>query len=932
MNEAKIDLAPNGINPADYPKHEPSDCPVRALFLGSFHPPNLEATQFILHTLADRCPGVEFVIAGKCVAESDRIDRPNVRILGRVSDEERRELLRTSTIALNPMFRGAGTNLKVLEYLASGLPVISTPHGRRGLDLIPNEHFIEADRESFASELNKLASDAEACAKLSRNGKELVTAHYSWDAIASHAAERIAPLVEARGATRKKTIVLFNDFSVANPMSGGELRIHHLYKNLAQRHSVVHLCLNNNLLIQRQTLSEGFTEISWPKTARHLAEESRVNSQFWVSASDIVASYMVTEDRLLVRLAEALSQLADVAITSHPYMQGLTASGCAKHHIYECHNFEFTLKRQTLAGHPDEPRLVKIARACEAQAIERSTFLISASDDDHAGLQTLSALAKPVYTVENGVMAPSHRFPRNSLAAIRDIFQRRPVVVFIGSGHKPNVDSFGWILRTLAPAMADCWFVIIGSVCGAFEKRLVPPNVLLCGIVDEPTKEVLFGVADAAINPVLSGSGSNLKLGDYFAHGIPSVTTSFGARGYKIQNGREAIICELTEFKQNIGNLVREPQLCKHLTDNARAFASHNLYWSVLARRLDQILDREIFSRGKKRLLVITYRFTHPPRGGAEAHLLELLRHIDRSGEFSIQVATLDIVDIHDQFHFSTRCTRDPNLNVPPDLVNTRVYRFETDTLPDQTRFNFCRTLHARWMQEFRQHALQHLDDYESPVLLGGWYHPERTEQGFEIWSSDLAHIFVRGVNSLSVEGHCPRVATIKFLADDSLLTEQRVHGDFRIELAVNRGSVLTIVVDPCLEPESDPRKLGIRVRSIDANTPNGKLVVRLDHDYKAFLKAQHLERYIEELIHTADSRPAELDDAFQAVRGPLSKDLESWLVENASHYDLIFAQSVPFSTSVAAAEAGKKHGVPVVLMPHFHMEDEFYHWKSYYD
>jgi glycosyltransferase involved in cell wall biosynthesis len=830
------------------------------------------------------------------------------------------------------MFRGGGTNLKILEYLASGLPVISTPHGRRGLGLISNEHFVEADGESFASALNKLASDAETRAKLSRNGRAFVADHYSWDAIASHAAECIAPLVEARIANRKKTIVLFNDFSVANPKSGGELRIYHLYRNLAQRHSVVHLCLNDNFLIQRQTLSEGFTEVSWPKTARHLAEESRVNSQFWVSASDIVASYMVTQDHLLVSLAEALSQLADVVIASHPYMQGLTATGHAKHHVYECHNFEFTLKSQTLADHPEGPQLVKIVRACEAEAIERSSFLISASDDDHTGLQSLAASSKAVYTVENGVMAPGNHFSINSLAAIRGIFQCRPVVVFIGSGHKPNVDSFEWILRTLAPAMADCWFVIIGSVCDAFEKRLMPPNVFPCGIVDEATKEVLFGVADVAINPVRSGSGSNLKLGDYFANGIPSVTTPFGARGYKIQHAREAIICELPEFKQNIRSLVREPQLQKQLAENARAFASRNLYWSVLARRLDRILDREVFSRGKKRLLVITYRFTHPPRGGAEAHLLELLRHIDRSGEYSIQVATFDIVDIHDQFHFSARCTHDPNADVPPDLMNTSVYRFETDALPDRARFNHCRTLHARWMQEFRQHALQHLDDYEFPVLLGGWYYPERTEQGLAIWSSELAHIFVRGAHSLNLQGHCPRGTKVTFFLDNSLLTEHQLHGDFYIELLVDQGSVLTIAVDPCLEPETDPRKLGIWVRSVDANTSAGKVVIRLDRDYKAFLKERDLEQYIDELIRTAESRPARLEDAFQAVRGPLSSDLEFWLAENASHYDLIFAQGVPFSTSVIAAEAGKKHGVPVVLMPHFHMEDEFYHWKLYYD
>ena len=48
--------------------------------------------------------------------------------------------LRTCTVAPNPLFSGAGTNLKMLDYMAAGAPIVASPVGARGLDL---EHGID---------------------------------------------------------------------------------------------------------------------------------------------------------------------------------------------------------------------------------------------------------------------------------------------------------------------------------------------------------------------------------------------------------------------------------------------------------------------------------------------------------------------------------------------------------------------------------------------------------------------------------------------------------------------------------------------------------------------------------------------------------------------------------------------------------------------
>jgi len=53
------------------------------------------------------------------------------------------------------------------------------------------------------------------------------------------------------------------------------------------------------------------------------------------------------------------------------------------------------------------------------------------------------------------------------------------------------------------------------------------------------------------------------------------------------------------------------------------------------------------------------------PLGGAETYLLELLHQLDKTGDFLIDIATLDIVKVENQFHFSCQYERDANFPLP---------------------------------------------------------------------------------------------------------------------------------------------------------------------------------------------------------------------------------------------------------------------------
>ncbi|MGB9938731.1 glycosyltransferase [Methanosarcina sp.] len=109
----------------------------------------------------------------------------NVIFLGRVSDEEKQALYRAADIALNPMTSGSGTNIKMLDYMAAGLPVISTPVGARGLNLENYENAIICDIPDFPVKINQILSDSKLYSKISSNGRRTVKDNFDWSKIAS---------------------------------------------------------------------------------------------------------------------------------------------------------------------------------------------------------------------------------------------------------------------------------------------------------------------------------------------------------------------------------------------------------------------------------------------------------------------------------------------------------------------------------------------------------------------------------------------------------------------------------------------------------------------------------------------------------------------------------------------------------------------------
>ncbi|MBE1445672.1 glycosyltransferase family 4 protein [Paenibacillus sp. OAS669] len=941
-NAEKIHLAPNGINPNDWEidglskriLREENKSIKKALFIGSAHPPNIEATEFIINNVAPKCPNIEFIVAGNCCDpfKSKKIGS-NIKLLGRIDEKTKEDVFVNADIAINPMFSGAGTNLKTLEYLSAGIPLISTDCGVRGIDLVNGDHFLLANKDDFARKIIELLDDDILMEGISKKGKDFINSHFSWKSIAENLNSKINRL---QADEAKKIILVLNDFECSSPISGGEVRINQLYSNLSNNNKVILICLNGTDKIKLTNINDNFIEISVPKTKQHINEEVSINKQHWISATDIVTSYMTSGNELLMSIVHNCEHFSDLIILSHPYMVDVVDNNIRKPVIYESHNFETELKMKLLEGHPKYDFLIDKVRNAEIKAMQLSKFVISVSDNDHEGLNGLISSNKKVYTIRNGVKT-TQIIGNIDVKNVKKIFGSHPVIVFVGSSHQPNVDAANFIVNQLANELISCYFIIIGSVCDAI-TGIVPDNVLLFGKLEEDHKNVLLSVSDIAINPMASGSGSNLKIAEYFAYKLPVVTTKFGARGFSIDHEQEALICDLSETKDQIIKLIDDLELREKLAANAFSYVTSELDWAILAAKLDGILKQEIFrerekSHQKKKMLIVTYRFTNPPLGGAEAYMLNLIEQLDAIGDFSIDIAAVNLKDLYNKYHFSidgSNVKNDKNIGLFQDTV---LHYFQSDSLPDNMQIENSRILYNSWMEESLIISQDYVSKYNKNLLMGGWYYPEKDNDKYSVWSSGKALIFVDKAEKVLLKGTSPKRKKINIvLNNNSSIFNKTISGNFEVLLEgpFNRN-VISIETDTHTDG-ADPRTFGFILKTIeymdDSVIKEGSLV----EDYKAFMKNHYPEDYIEGLIKNADRRESFLDSLFQKTRGPVSYELEEWLEKNTKEYDVIVGHSIPFYTSVVAVQYAKKFNKPYAVVPHFHMEDEFYHWKSYYD
>ena len=152
------------------------------LFMGLYgYPPNTEAVRFLIEqvmpSLHRQRPNIRLVVTGGGPPSS-----PQWLIkTGIIARRELDAVLCACRVGVAPIFKGSGTRLKILEYMAAGLPVVATTKGAEGLRLDANKHLVYAETAAeFQAALLKILTDQSFSKSLSVEAGALVRSQFDW--------------------------------------------------------------------------------------------------------------------------------------------------------------------------------------------------------------------------------------------------------------------------------------------------------------------------------------------------------------------------------------------------------------------------------------------------------------------------------------------------------------------------------------------------------------------------------------------------------------------------------------------------------------------------------------------------------------------------------------------------------------------------------
>lgn len=299
-----------------------------------------------------------------------------------------------------------------------------------------------------------------------------------------------------------------------------------------------------------------------------------------------------------------LLETADVVMVREPWQMPYVLDTAPEktHIVFSSHNVE--AERFDDIDRPVfDDRTMNRVRELERQAVTEADAIVCTSERDAGVYREIYRTETLTLVAPNGTYERNIREHRpNSDAAVRvrqqyEIDEQATVCLFMGSDYQPNVKAAKATI-SLAQELktsGSVHFLLMGSVGNSLSGHNTPNNVTITGYVEEDF-EAHFDASDIALNPMISGGGTNIKLFDYFARSLPVVSTPFGVRGIDVEDGVHLAIRELNKFTKCITNLGIDQHKREILGSNARTLTREDYTWESSSKLIRNELSNLIFS------------------------------------------------------------------------------------------------------------------------------------------------------------------------------------------------------------------------------------------------------------------------------------------------------------------------------------------------
>jgi len=430
------------------------------------------------------------------------------------------------------------------------------------------------------------------------------------------------------------------------PIGGGRLRLLGLYHNLGENFSTKYIGSYDwpGENYRDHFLSESLREVDIPLSNNHFIEckklQEKINGKTIIDSTFPQLAHLSPEYMDYVR-SEVIN--ADVVIFSHPWVYPLVKDLLNKATqivIYDSHNVEGYLRYTLLNDNGLGTEIVRNVVKTEYELCHFVDVVFACSFEDCVLFNKIYNVPfTKLKIVPNGVFTEKVKpvSQKEKLLIKQNLgLEEKKAAIFIGSNYPPNVEASLFIINELTPAIPELVFIIAGGVGEVVDKNIMNKlkNIKITGFLNEEEKISYLKASDIAINPMFSGSGTNIKMFDYMAAGLPILSTKIGSRGIETETNNAIQIGTKDNIIEKLTELYQDGEKLLAMSQSARKFVEDKYSWEKISPKIGTLIDRKLqqHTNAKPYFSIIIPSYE---RHDKLNELLESLRH-QRYSNFEI--------------------------------------------------------------------------------------------------------------------------------------------------------------------------------------------------------------------------------------------------------------------------------------------------------
>ncbi len=184
-------------------------------------------------------------------------------------------------------------------------------------------------------------------------------------------------------------------------------------------------------------------------------------------------------------------------------------------------------------------------------------------------------------------------------------FDRTNNILFCGSlDYFPNQEGLAWFCKEVFPLilerLPESRLLVVGKgePGNDLMNLLRHPSIVFYGMVDNVRD--YYRRASVAVVPLLSGSGTRLKLLEAMGNRVAVVSTTAGAEGIGYTNNENILIGDLpSSFAAAVIKLLNDRNIGQEMADRAFSLVKEGYDWKVIGEKLSSFFNEH--QNGKKR-------------------------------------------------------------------------------------------------------------------------------------------------------------------------------------------------------------------------------------------------------------------------------------------------------------------------------------------